>query len=101
MDGRASSFILLPNNNSATDDQNNNKYFENIKLSTFDWSAADFTKINDAIHRVDWHTPFCYNFVANSLWEGLKSILWPIISLYVPNKLINCFKKYKPQQYPI
>ena len=32
-------------------------------------------------------------------WDELKNIIWPIISLYVPQKLINHTKKYRPRQY--
>ena len=49
---------------------------------------------------VDWHRLFGTNFDANALWGELKNIIWLIISLYVPHKLINHIKKYRPRQYP-
>ena len=71
-----------------------------INLPVFDWSSANYSAINDVILNVDWHRLFGTNFDANSLWDELKNIIWPIISLYVPQKLINHTKKYRPRQYP-
>ena len=36
----------------------------------------------------------------NSLWDNFKSIIWPIIELYVSRKLIPHHKKYSPRFYP-
>ena len=71
-----------------------------INLSILDWSSADYPAMNEAIDRIDWHTLFGYYFDANSLWNELKNILWPIISLYVPQKFVKHCKKYRPKQYP-
>ena len=71
-----------------------------INLPILDWSSADYPAMNEAIHSIDWHTLFGYYFDANSLWNELKNILWPIISLYVPQKFVKHCKKYRPKQYP-
>jgi hypothetical protein len=65
-----------------------------------DWQAADFVSINNSLSSVDWHSLFGYCFTANDIWVKFKEIVWPIIHLYVPLKLINHFKKYRPRYYP-
>ena len=35
------------------------------------------------------------------MWTGLKNIIWPVISGYVPLKVISHNKKYKLRPYPI
>ena len=71
-----------------------------IDLQIFDLSSADFTVMNDVILNVNWHLLFGFNFDANSLWCGFKNIIWPIISQYVPRKMVKHSKKYRIKQYP-
>ena len=85
-----------PGINSTLPQNNEHK----INLPVYDWSSADYSAINDAIHSVDWHVLFGQNFDANSIWRELKNILWPIISLFVPQKLVNHLRKYRPRAYP-
>ena len=60
-----------------------------IELFVYDWSAANYHAINSALEQFDWHLLFGYYFDADSLWEQFKNIIWPIIQLFVPRKLIN------------
>ena len=74
--------------------------FEIVELYIYDWSAADYTAINDALEQIDWHSLFGYFFDADSLWKQFKTIIWPVIELYVPRKLVSHNKKYRPRNYP-
>ena len=49
---------------------------------------------------IDWHVIFGYNFDVETIWLKFKSIIWPIIDLYVPKTILSHQKKYKPRQYP-
>ena len=60
-----------------------------ITLPVLDWSRADFDGINNVLCTVDWHLLFGYCFDAESIWAGFKNIIWPIITLYVPNVLVR------------
>ena len=71
-----------------------------VHLTCYNWSAANYEAINETIREVDWHSLFGYNFDADSLWTWFKQIIWPIISSYVPTKLIPHNKKYRPRAYP-
>ena len=54
----------------------------------------------ECLFNIDWHLLFGYNFDIDSLWNNFKSIIWPIIELYVPKKMIPHHKKYSPRFYP-
>ena len=69
-------------------------------LPIYDWSAGNFEAINNSLSNVDWHLLFGYNFNADDLWIEFKKIIWPIIDLHVPRKLVHHCIKYKPRQYP-
>jgi len=72
-----------------------------IQLPVYNWSAADYDKINDHINSIDWHELFGFNFDVESIWLKFTSLVWPIIDLYVPKKLISYHDiKYKPRIYP-
>ena len=55
-----------------------------IQLPVYNWSAADYDKINDHINSIDWHELFGFNFNVESIWTKFTSLIWPIIDLYVP-----------------
>ena len=74
--------------------------FDETYLPMFDWSKGDYDKINESLFNIDWHQLFGYNFDMNSLWDNFKTIIWPIIELYVPRKMIPHHKKYLPRFYP-
>ena len=71
-----------------------------VNLTCYDWSGADYTEINNAIHSIDWHSLFGYNFSADNMWTEFKKLLWPIISVFVPHKIVSHHVKYRPRCYP-
>jgi hypothetical protein len=73
---------------------------DSINLTCYDWSAADYDAINHAIQLIDWHSLFGHHFQVDSMWSEFKNLIWPIISLHVPNKSIPHSKKYRPRNYP-
>ena len=83
------------NNDSSTDSDNM------INLTCYNWSAANYEAINEALGNLDWHSFFGYYFDANSLWTGFKQIKWPIISCFVPFKSVPHYLKYRPRLYPL
>ena len=82
--------------NTAPDDTNSNE----IYLPKYDWSNGDYDRMNEYLFNIDWHLLFGFNFDPNSLWDNFKSIIWPIIELYVPKKMIPHHKKYSSRFYP-
>ena len=71
-----------------------------IKLHTYDWIHGNYSAINDYIFSLDWHQVFGYNFDVETIWSSFKGLLWPIISMFVPQKLVSHKFKYRPRQYP-
>ena len=71
-----------------------------ITVPVYNWSAGNYDAINDCLSTIDWHKLFGFNFDADSIWSGFKELLWPIISLHVPKKMIPHNLKYRPRQYP-
>ena len=71
-----------------------------IRLTVYNWSAADYDQINVLINSIDWHQLFGFNFEVESIWSEFKSLLWPIIDVYVPKKSIPHNAKYKLRIYP-
>ena len=69
-------------------------------LPKYDLSKGNYDKINECLFNIDWHLLFGYNFDIDSLWNNFKSIIWPIIELFVPKKMIPHHKKYLPRFYP-
>ena len=82
----------INNNISVTD--------TNIKLTCYNWSAADYSAINDALNTVDWHSLFGFNYTADDLWSEFKKVFWPIIIMYTQTKLIPHSSKYRVRHYP-
>ena len=82
--------------NTAPDDTNSSE----IYLPKYDWSNGDYDRMNEYLFNIDWHLLFGFNFDPNSLWDNFKSIIWPIIELYVPKKMIPHHKKYSSRFYP-
>ena len=72
----------------------------NIKLTCYNWSAADYSAINDALNTVNWHSLFGFNYTADDLWSEFKKVIWPIIIMYTPTKLIPHSSKYRVRHYP-
>ena len=66
----------------------------------YNWNDADYRAINEQLCTFDWHSIFGFNFDVESLWRGFKSVVWPIIEMFVPRKLIHHLKKYKTRLYP-
>ena len=84
----------------SSSDVNIVKDITSINLTCYDWSAADYAEINNAIHSTDWHSLFGYNFSADNMWTEFKKLLWPIISVFVPHKIVSHRVKYRPRCYP-
>ena len=59
-----------------------------ITLPVYDWSSGDYLSINSHLANLDWNNMFGYNFDADSIWDCFKSIIWPIVAIYVPAKFI-------------
>ena len=64
-----------------------------IDLPIYNWNGADYRAINEYLRTFDWHSIFGFNFDVESLWRGFKSVMWPIIDMFVPRKLIHHLKK--------
>ena len=71
-----------------------------ITLPVYDWSSGDYLSINSHLANLDWNNIFGYNFDADSIWDCFKSIIWPIVAIYVPTKFIPHDRKYKLRWYP-
>ena len=71
-----------------------------IELPKYNWSAADFVSITNYLLDVDWHSLFGHYFDTESIWSQFKSIIWPIIDMFVPKTATPHFNKYNPRQYP-
>ena len=89
-------FCLYFQTNTTTSDHG----FDSTTLPVYDWSAADYDAINDHINNIDWHNLFGFNFTPDSLWSGFKSLIWPIIDVFVPKKMVHHWTKYRPRMYP-
>ena len=72
----------------------------NTRLPVYNWSAGNYDAINELLMSFDWNDLFSFNFSANSLWLSFKNIVWPMIDLHVPKKLVHHTAKYRPRQYP-
>jgi hypothetical protein len=66
----------------------------------YDWASADFASINAFLSQVDWSHLFSYYFTPDDLWAQFKNIIWPVIDLFVPIKLIHQKNKIKRKHYP-
>ena len=69
----------------------------------FEYSVkkSPFWKLNqECLSNFDWNELFGFNFDCESIWDKFKSIIWPIISLYVPIKLVPHQNKHKIRWYP-
>ena len=71
-----------------------------INLPKYNWSAADFESITEYLLNVDWHSLFGIHFDVESIWYHFKSIIWPIIDMFVPKVSTPHFNKYNPRHYP-
>ena len=71
-----------------------------IKLPILDWANANFEALNNVLVTYDWDSFFQYNLDAKVLWDNFKAVIWPMIHMFVPIKLVQSSKKYKVRQYP-
>ena len=88
----------LPVPDKSTVDQQDSNH--NITLPIYDWNSGDYAAINECLSNFDWNELFGFNFDCESIWDKFKSIIWPIISLYVPIKLVPHQNKHKIRWYP-
>jgi hypothetical protein len=88
----------LSNSSPQINSDANSQYL--ISLPKYNWSAADFPAIIDHLSNIDWHSLFGFYFDVNTIWSQFKSIIWPIIDLYVPKISVSHFTKYHPRHYP-
>ena len=72
---------------------------DDIVLTAYDWSAANYHAINEFLCCFDWNNIFGFNFNADAIWNEFKTVLWHVISLYVPRKRVSHKLKYRPRQY--
>ena len=72
---------------------------DDIVLTAYDWSAGNYHAINEFLCCFDWNNIFGFNFNADAIWNEFKAVLWHVISLYVPRKLVSHNMKYRPRQY--
>ena len=73
---------------------------EQITVPAYDWSEGNYDAINNAINEVDWHQLFGFNFDSDALWSSFKTIIWPIIDMFIPKKQVHHLTKYKTRMYP-
>ena len=71
-----------------------------IVLPIYDWSAANFSEINNCLSNFDWNIVFGYHFDVESIWLNFKSVLMSIITMHVPVKLVSHGVKHKVRTYP-
>ena len=90
--------IILPHANIIEHDNIPQNTQTNLKI--YDWDSADYPSLNAHLAQIDWSTLFSYYFTSEDLWNQFKSILWPIIEIYVPTKFIPHNKKFKVKHYP-
>ena len=70
-----------------------------ITLPVYNWSAANYDAINDFLLSFDWNIIFGFYFDADSIWSEFKKVLWHVITLHVPKKLVSHKLKYRPRHY--
>ena len=92
--------IYVPNNCIPDPATNISDLIQPITLPVYDWSSGNYVAINAQLASIDWNNLFGFNFDANSLQERLKSIVWPIISLHIPVKIVPHHNKHKFWWYP-
>ena len=95
--------ISLPastQNSTPVGTPSNDSEHTSFYLSVYDWSAADYSATNEQLTNINWHELFGYNFDVNSIWNKFKTILWPIIDLFVPKKHCSHRQKYRTRTYP-
>ena len=66
----------------------------------YDWASADYASINAFLSQVDWSHLFSFYFTPDDLWNQFKSIIWPIIDMFVPVKIIHHTNKIKYKTLP-
>ena len=66
----------------------------------YDWASADYASINAFLSQVDWSHLFSFYFTPDDLWNQFKNIIWPIIDMFVPVKIIHHTNKIKTKRYP-
>ena len=71
-----------------------------ITLTIYDWSSGNYAAINSILANIDWNKLFGFHFDADSIWDCFKSIVWPIIAIHVPTKIVPHNMKYKVRWYP-
>ena len=71
-----------------------------ITLYKYNWSAADYISISNHLLQFDWFSLFGFFFDVDLIWVQFKSIIWPIIDLYVPRTAVPHFTKYNVRHYP-
>ena len=75
-------------------------YIESNDLPIFDWSNGNYDALCEMIQSYDWSLFFEYNLEAEKLWDNFKSVIWPMIHMFVPTKMVPHIKKYRIRQYP-
>ena len=70
-----------------------------ITLPVYNWSAANYDAMNDFLLSFDWNIIFGFYFDADSIWSEFKKVLWHVITLHVPKKLVSHKLKYRPRHY--
>ena len=55
--------------------------------------------MNDFLLSFDWNIIFGFYFDADSIWSEFKKVLWHVITLHVPEKLVSHKLKYRPRHY--
>ena len=65
-----------------------------------DWTNADFKSLCIMIESYNWANVFECNLNVETLWDNFKSVVWPMIHMFVATKKVKHYKKYKTRQYP-
>ena len=93
--------IFVPNNSASHPVPSNASDHDHpITLTIYDWSSGDYVAINSILANIDWNELFSFHFDADPIWDCFKSIVWPIIAIHVPTKIVPHNMKYKVRWYP-
>ena len=66
-----------------------------ILLPVYNWADGDYAAIDASLKSFDWQSLLGNIFDVDLIWSSFTSVVWPIISLYVPKRLVSHSTKYR------
>ena len=71
-----------------------------ILLPVYNWADGDYDAINERLKSLDWQSLLGNIFDVDLIWSSFTSVVWPIIPLYIPKRLVSHKTKYRFKKYP-